>query len=198
MVNGERLKKFYKLWLPMYRVINKKMRADYRAAMPAVLERIAISDGTTVLDVGTGTGGLAGVFLEYTSRVTGIDFSLDMLEEARKEYGDKIEFINMAAHEMERFADDSFDLVVAAYCLHDMSPEYRLKVLEQMRRVAGERVVIFEIEKSNNPVVRLLEFMEGSFYKEFVESFDGQLEAVFGKVEKIGYSKDMGVYICDV
>lgn len=33
--NHERLKKFYKLWLPMYKIINKKMRSDYRAAKAA-------------------------------------------------------------------------------------------------------------------------------------------------------------------
>ena len=57
--NADRLKKFYKWWLPMYNIINKKMCTYYREAMPTLLRKIAITGKTTVLDIGTGTGGFA-------------------------------------------------------------------------------------------------------------------------------------------
>lgn len=145
--NADRLKKFYKWWLPMYNIINKIMCTYYREAMPTLLKKIAITDKTTILDIGTGTGGFAGILLEYTSHITGIDFSPEMLNKARKNYGDKINFINMAAHDITRFENASFDLVTTAYCLHDMHDEYRFNVLEQMRRVAKEKVIIFDLAK---------------------------------------------------
>jgi len=193
-----RLKKFYKWGLPVYKVANKKMRSDYRKAMPLLLKQIEISNNTTVLDVGTGTGGLAGILLEYTSHITGIDFSPEMLNEARINYGHKINFMNLAAHEITQFRTASFDVVSAAFCLHDMNDEYRLNVLQQMRRVAREKVIIIELPKKINPITRFVEYLEGSFYKDFANSFENQLTSVFPKFDKIAFSITMVIYICDV
>ncbi len=197
--NADRLKKFYKWWLPMYHIINKIMCAYYRKAMPTLLRKIAITDKTTVLDIGTGTGGFAGILLEHTSHITAIDFSPDMLNEAIKNYGDKINFINMAAHEISRFETASFDLVTTAYCLHDMHDEYRFSVLKQMRRVAKEKVIIFDLAKKINPIIKFIEFLEGSHYKDYANKIDHQLNSIFPKVEEIPFLKmEMIIHICDV
>jgi len=195
---SRKIKKFYQRWLPAFQVINQKMRQNYRAAIPLLLQRVAINDSTTVLDVGTGTGGFAGILSGYTSHVTGIDFSPEMLKEARKAYGDKIKFREMAAHEISCFEPRSYDLVVSAFCLHDMNDSYRLFVLEQMRRAARQKVVIFDLAKTMNPVIWAIELLEGSFYKDYIRAIDGQLAAVFPGCEKIAFSNWMCIYICDV
>lgn len=195
---AERLKKFYKWGLPFYKFVNKKMRSDYRKAMPLLLKQIEISNNTTILDVGTGTGGLAGILLEYTAHITGIDFSPEMLNEARISYGSKINFRNLAAHELTQFEAASFDLVTTAFCLHDMNDEYRLNVLQQMRRVAREKVIIIDFPQNINLIARFVEFLEGSFYKEFANSFEDQLTSVFPKIDKIAFLKEKVLYICDV
>ncbi|MBU7005710.1 class I SAM-dependent methyltransferase [Phosphitispora fastidiosa] len=195
---SRKIKKFYQRWLPAFQVINQKMRQDYRAAIPLLLQRVAINDSTRVLDVGTGTGALAGILSEYSSRVTGIDFSPEMLNEARKVYGDKIEFREMAAHEISCFEPGSFDMVVSAYCLHDMNDSHRLFVLEQMRRAAGQKVVIFDLARTLNPVIWAIELLEGSFYRDYIKAIDRQVAAVFPWCEKIAFSNWMCIYICDV
>lgn len=197
--NSERLKKFYKWWLPVYKLGNKRMCANYRAAMPILLKQIKINNKSAVLDVGTGTGGFAGVLLENTpASITGIDFSPEMLNEARNTYGNKINFINMPAHELSRFKTVSFNFVTAAFCLHDMANEYRLDVLKQMRRVASEKVVIAEWPNKINPIARFIEYLEGSYYKDFANHIDQQLTSVFPKYEEIQFSQEMVIYICDV
>lgn len=197
--NADRLKKFYKWFLPMYNITNKIMCTHYREAMPTLLKKIAITDKTTVLDIGTGTGGFAGILLEYTLHITGIDFSPEMLNKARKNYGDKINFIKMAAHEINRFENKSFDLVTSAYCLHDMQNEYRFNVLEQMREIAKEKVIIFDLAKKVNPLIKTIEFLEDSYYKDYAKEIDHQLNSIFPKFEEIPFVKqEMIIYICDV
>ncbi|ADY57472.1 Methyltransferase type 11 [Syntrophobotulus glycolicus DSM 8271] len=195
--NSDRLQTFYKWWLPVYKILNIRMRSNYRAALPAILERMAISKETTVLDVGTGTGALAGLLSEYTPNITGIDFSIDMLNQAKITYGQKIDFIHMPAHEIAKFGPESFDLVTSAFCLHDMNNEYRLTVLQEMQRVAAEKVVILDFPKTFNPVIRLIELLEGSFYHDFVQQIDDQLNSVFSMVEEILFSNELIIYICD-
>ncbi len=197
--NSERLKKFYKWWLPVYKLGNKRMCANYRTAMPMLLKQIDINNKSAILDVGTGTGGFAGILLDCTSaRITGIDFSPEMLNEARKTYGNKINFINLAAHELTQFETASFNFVTAAFSLHDMDDEYRLDVLRQMQRVASEKVVIAEWPNKINPIARFIEFLEGSYYQDFAKHINTQLASVFPKYEEIPFSEELVIYICDV
>lgn len=194
----DRLKLFYKLVMPAFKIIAGKMQADYRKAFPMLLERVSVGPETTVLDVGTGTGGLAGLFLDYTSHVTGVDFSPEMIAQAIKRYGDRIRFVQMAADEIRQFEDNGFDLVTAAYTLHDMDDEYRLVVLQEMRRIAREKVIIFDFVKNKNIIIWAVERLEGSYYMDFVNHIDHQLAEVFPRYEKIKMIDRMGLYICDV
>lgn len=193
-----RLKKFYKLVLPVFKIISKKMQQDYYEAFPVLLKRVKIDEQTTVLDVGTGTGGLAGLFLDYTPHVTGIDFSPEMIAEAKKRYGDKIKFLQKAAHELKQFRNDQFDLVTAAYSLHDMDYSYRLQVLNEMKRVARKNVIIFDFVKNRNLIILAVESLEGSYYLDFIKNIDSQLAKVFPRHEKIKIKNRMGLYICEV
>ncbi len=94
----ERLKKHYKWFAPIYNIVNKPILENYRAAIPFLLKKIKINSNSTVLDIGTGTGGFAGILLELTSAdITGIDLSPEMLNKAKRTYEDKIKFINLAA-----------------------------------------------------------------------------------------------------
>ena len=68
-----------------------------------------------VLEVGTGPGFFAILLAELGCRVTAIDLTPAMLEEARKNAGElagRIRWMEMNAEEL-RFADESFDAVVS-------------------------------------------------------------------------------------
>ena len=192
-----RQKKFYKTVLPVFKLVSRKLQRDYRAAFPVLLKRVKIDCNTSVLDVGTGTGGLAGLFLEYTSHVTGVDYSPEMLTEAQKKYGHKIDFECIAAHEISHFEAGRFDIVTAAFSLHDMDNNYRQRVLTEMHRVAKEKVIIFDFVKNNGFLIRMIEFLEGSYYRDFLNNIDMQLDEIFPNYERIKCTNIMGLYICE-
>ncbi len=75
------------------------------------LKRSAIK----VLDIGTGPGFLAIILAQLGYHVTAVDYTLNMLEEAKSNAGlfrDKIEFFQMNAEELS-FPDESFDVIVS-------------------------------------------------------------------------------------
>lgn len=68
-----------------------------------------------ILDVGTGAGFFAILLADCGHHVTGIDMSLKMIHEAKKnmlEFGDRADFIKMNAQDL-RFDDETFDVVIS-------------------------------------------------------------------------------------
>ena len=68
-----------------------------------------------ILEVGTGPGFFAIILAEAGYRVTAVDYTPAMLEEAKRNAGaiaDKIEFLEMNAEQLT-FADNSFDVVLS-------------------------------------------------------------------------------------
>ena len=82
-----------------------------------------------MLDVGTGPGFFAIILARMGYRVTAVDYTASMLEEARRNAGalaDKIDFHQMNAEEL-MFADYSFDVLVTrnvTWNLHDPEKAY--------------------------------------------------------------------------
>ncbi len=123
------------------------------------LERMAIGEGKSVLEVGVGTG----INLRHYPRscqVTGIDLSPGMLEKARERIA-KNSLRNCRVIEMDAttlsFADDSFDIVYAPYLI-SVVPD-PVAVAREMRRVCkpGGRIVILNHFKSENAVISRIE-----------------------------------------
>ena len=97
----------------------------------------------SVLDVGTGAGRAALMLARGGARVTAVDASEQMLEEARKRAADqlaKVNFLRGDAHHLE-FKDGSFDVVVCLRVLMH-TPDWR-QSLSELCRVA-DQLVIFD------------------------------------------------------
>jgi phosphatidylethanolamine/phosphatidyl-N-methylethanolamine N-methyltransferase len=124
----------------------------------AILD-LPITASTTVLEVGVGTG-LTLPLYPRNCKLTGIDFSAEMLEKAKARARDEglnhVKLQEMDAQAMT-FADNSFDLVVAAYVVTAV-PDYK-RLMSEMIRVCrpGGRVVMVNHFVSTNPVWRFLE-----------------------------------------
>ncbi len=98
----------------------------------ALVRHAAISEGMSVLDVGTGTGNVALAAARWVGprgRVVGIDLSSAMLTEARRRAGDlPVEFLEMDAEALQ-FGDATFDAALGGL-LPDIVP-----AMKEMHRV---------------------------------------------------------------
>ncbi len=105
-------------------------------------------EGMTVLDVGCGTGIQLASYQEAGCRVSGIDASPAMLTVARRRLGEQAD-LRLGDGARMPYPDAAFDLVLAATVLHEMLPEVRGIVLDEMKRVLrpdGRMLVIdFEV-----------------------------------------------------
>jgi phosphatidylethanolamine/phosphatidyl-N-methylethanolamine N-methyltransferase len=123
------------------------------------IERMAIADGHTVLEVGVGTGINLGLY-PRACEITGIDLSLGMLEKAHERILRKglrnCRVMAMDAAAMS-FDDSQFDIVYAPYLISVVPDPVRVAL--EMRRVCkpGGRIVILNHFKSENPVLSRIE-----------------------------------------
>jgi ubiquinone/menaquinone biosynthesis C-methylase UbiE len=117
-------------------------RVTARVAQP-LLDAVGVGAGTSVLDVATGTGHVAGAAAARGAHAVGVDISEEMLARARRLY-DGVEFVLGDAEELA-FEDDAFDAAVAAFLLHHVpSPE---RVVTELARVA-RRVAVAQWDAS--------------------------------------------------
>ena len=131
----------YARWAPIYdNTFGAITNVGRRRTVAYISEQ-----GGKVLEVGVGTG----LSLEHYSgetRVTGIDFSKDMLRKARAKVAlmrlRHVEALRQMDARSLEFADNSFDIVVAMHVL-SVVPEPR-KVMAEIARVCrpGGKVVI--------------------------------------------------------
>jgi phosphatidylethanolamine/phosphatidyl-N-methylethanolamine N-methyltransferase len=135
------VKSSYRRWAPVYdRTFGQITRMGRNSAVASVNQRKG-----RVLEVGVGTGLSLSAYMPHLD-VTGIDYSEDMLERARKRVADEglthvRELRQMDARHLD-FPDAHFDTVVAMYLVSVVpDPE---RVMAEMARVCkpGGQVII--------------------------------------------------------
>ena len=99
------------------------------------MRELKLKSGDDVLEIGIGTGLTASLY-PHECAVTGIDVSVPMLRQAKKNLAERrrgnIRLLTMDAAHLS-FPDESFDVVYAAYVI-SVVPD-PLAVLREMRRV---------------------------------------------------------------
>jgi ubiquinone/menaquinone biosynthesis C-methylase UbiE len=116
-------------WLTLGRVTNlHDALADAAAAAP----------GAAVLEIGCGTGAVTARLVARGARVTALDQSPEMLEQARERLatgsGGRVSWLERTASEIDALPEQSFDAVVASLCLSEMSAPERAFVLREASR----------------------------------------------------------------
>lgn len=139
--------------------------------------------GTSCLDVCTGTGGVAVTLARRGCRVVGLDLSPGMLRRARRKaraagVADRTRWVRMDARGIA-FRDDSFPLVVCAMSFHEMAEKERGQVLEEMVRVASDRVVVADYRARSAGWPRGLFWLFRIFERLESEDFDGFISVDF-------------------
>lgn len=128
----------------------------------AVIERLDCAAGERVLEVGVGTG-LSLPYYPRGPQITGIDLSSEMLARAQRRKQmqrlDHVVALEVMDAECMRFADDSFDKVVALYVVSVVPDPVR--VVQEMSRVCrpGGEIFIVNHFLSANALLRAMEHM---------------------------------------
>lgn len=117
-------------------------------------------EGSSVLDAATGTGKQAFAFARRGLDVTGLDLSESMLEVARRKNRClNARFLHGDATDLP-FDDGAFDVATVSFALHDMPPEARDGVLDEMVRVTrrGGTVVVIDYDLPRNRAMRFITY----------------------------------------
>ncbi|WP_264932778.1 methyltransferase domain-containing protein [Paenibacillus sp. LS1] len=110
---------------------------NYDEGLEQTVQWISPAPGEKGLDIGTGTGNLAGKLLQHGADMTAIDQSREMLRRCRNKYPEmNVKLGNFLALP---FTDHSFDFVVSSFAFHHLSPDQQGLALQEMQRVLTSR-----------------------------------------------------------
>ncbi len=119
-------------------------RVKHELIWQSVGARVASDRDLDVLEVGTGTGWLAGRLVPHARRIRAVDGSPMLLEQGRRSIAG-VEFSEADLDGPLPFPDAEFDLVVACLVLHDLRSISR--GFSDIRRVLrpGGRLIVVEL-----------------------------------------------------
>lgn len=103
-----------------------------------------INEGSSVLDIGCGTGLLCFALKEQKNcRVVGLDLSLRMLEFARKinPFPD-VTFVHEDATDLSVYSDCSFDYATLLMLVHELPRPQQILALREALRVAVRVIIV--------------------------------------------------------
>lgn len=123
-----------------------------------------VRPGMRVLEIGCGTGTLAGMLADVGAEVTGIDLSADMLAQAEEKLvspiqRDQVTLLQMDAAAMaEHFEPGSFDLIVSTLVFSELSRWQLVQVLKACRYLLSPegRLLIVDEAKPGSDIGGLL------------------------------------------
>jgi demethylmenaquinone methyltransferase/2-methoxy-6-polyprenyl-1,4-benzoquinol methylase len=173
-------KAFAKL-APFYDIID----APFSNARERTVNITNARKGSRILDVSTGTGKQAFAFAEKGYDVIGIDLSEAMLNVAKKKNKYRNVKFEIADATNLPLEDDSFDVSVISFALHEMPLSIIEKVLKEMVRVTKPKgiVAIVDYDLPKNKISKFLIYhfialYEAKYYRSFIKS---DLEALLNK-----------------
>jgi ubiquinone/menaquinone biosynthesis C-methylase UbiE len=121
----------------------------------------AMADGEHILEVGVGTGKNFGFYPEF-ARMTAIDFSPKMLEQAQRKRERKQIQVDLDLMDVQRlyYADNSFDTVVASFVFCSVpSPRKGLKEIYRVLKPGGQLLLLEHVLSSNKFMAMLMNFL---------------------------------------
>lgn len=131
----------------------------------AALERMSLTPGTRLLEVGVGTG-LSAQMYPASVRTVGIDLSAPMLEQAQRRLasgGRQSVALCRADASRLPFADHRFDIVFAPYVMNAVPDP--IGVAREMQRVCrpGGQIVLLNHFRSERPLMQRVEHIVSPF-----------------------------------
>lgn len=179
-------------------IINRK---THKGLCSKVEEEITITD--EVLECACGTGLLSGVIAKKCKSLVATDFSVKMLQKARKKHSahSNVEFRegNILAIE---YPNETFDIVVAANVIHLLDEPYKaLAELDRVCRKGGKIIVPTYMNKNDKGKTSGFANMVGKVGADFKRQFTYDTYKEFIKeagYENVEYSMIEGKVPCAV
>jgi len=116
--------------------------------MVPIRDRVSdcIPEGSSVVDIGCGTGAQLFALSKKIKRGLGVDSSPAQINQALRQKAklgtDHIEFSSSDATRLNSIEDGEFDFAMSSMVIHEMPEEIRLPVLKEMRRIARQLIVV--------------------------------------------------------
>ena len=117
--------------------------AGYTELHDQIFDIVHAREGVSVLDLGCGTGRMAGRLLEAGHPVTAVDFSRQMLQAAAHN-APGATFVQAELAEVpDKLTGQTFDCIVAAYSLHHLPDAEKYALLTALQaNLAPEGVIV--------------------------------------------------------
>jgi putative AdoMet-dependent methyltransferase len=166
-----------------------RIHRDYDRSLDLVVEQVNPRSGETGLEIGVGTGNLAGRFLQKGIRMCGIDQSREMLKICRRKYPEMTavpgNFLAIP------WPDDTFDFVVSSYAFHLLSDGQKAIALEEIDRVLKPdgRVCLLDVMMDETRMEDDVHF--GTDPREEMKNrFPARIPWLTEELERLGYTAE--------
>lgn len=104
-----------------------------------------ITEGSTCLDIGCGTGDMAFRLMDRCTKVIGIDMNKAAIESAQKRVDvkglDHLSFKVQDATNMAEYRDIEFDYSIISMAIHQFDPELRKGIISEAKRVSKTVII---------------------------------------------------------
>ncbi|KAA8999733.1 methyltransferase domain-containing protein [Paenibacillus spiritus] len=107
--------------------------ADYSDALDFTVRSLAPLPGERGIDIGCGTGNLAGKLMEVGAVMSGIDQSREMLKQCRQRFP-RLE-TKLGNFLALPYPEGSFNFAASSFALHHLTDDQKGLAIEEMRRV---------------------------------------------------------------
>ena len=135
----ERKDHFYEGWLYHF-LVDPLLRRVHR------LVRSQVKPGSTLIDIGCGTGELLFSLADVGSELVGVETSKRMWsfanQRARVRGFHNVQVLFGDGAKLDNFSAGSFDFAIASMVLQEMDASRRLPVLKEMRRLATHVILV--------------------------------------------------------
>ena len=149
---------FYEGWLYHF-LVDPLLRRVHR------LVRSQVKPGSTLIDIGCGTGELLFSLADVGSELVGVETSNRMWSfanrQARRRGFNNVQILFGDGAKLENYAAGFFDYAIACMVFHEMDASQRLPVLKEMKRLAPNLILVdYRVPPATNPAVTMCRFIE--------------------------------------
>lgn len=142
-----------------------------------------------ILDVGIGTGTLASLFYQHGAKIYGIDFSLKMIEAARKKMplGSFLHY-DFSKGMPEAYSGITFDYIISSYALHHVEDQVKVRLIKEWLQflAPGGKIIVGDVSFETKAALDACKKQAGEEWDD--EEFYMVAEALLPLLEQEGIS----------